>query len=110
MVNRTMLAQIKQISIANKVILRGYVQLSDGVHAILFDHYCKNTLFYYDLFKSHPGCFRVNQLANRNYARLEKLLISMGIVRIWTKVFLSIVITSPSGSRRFRSLEKRHGL
>lgn len=90
MVNRTMLAQIKQISIANKVILRGYVQLSDGVHAILFGHYCKNTLFYYDLFKVTRDVFKVNQLANRNLRQIKKLLTKYGYRKIWTKGVFSV--------------------
>lgn len=90
MISRKMMAKIGQISVAHNVILRGYVQLSDGVHAIIFGHYCKNTLFYKDLLNVTRDVFWVNRAASRNLRQIKSLLKSYGYRRIWTKGVFSI--------------------
>ncbi|HZK25765.1 MAG TPA: hypothetical protein VFC74_10340 [Oscillospiraceae bacterium] len=88
--NRKMLAAVSAISTEHQVILRGYVQLSGGVHGFLFGHYCKNTLFYKDLFKVTRDVFRVNRLAKQNLRQIKKLLKKYGYRRIWAKGVFSI--------------------
>lgn len=88
--NRKLMTKIKEISDAHKVIMRGYVQLSGGVHAILFGHYCKNTLFYKDLYRVTRDVLRVNQVAKRNLRQVKKLLKKQGYRKIWTKGVFSV--------------------
>jgi len=74
-----------EISDKYNVILKGNIEICGNVTCILFAHYCKSTLFYYDFFNVLRDILNVNRIASKNLKEIKRLIKLDGYEKIWTK-------------------------
>ncbi|KPU43265.1 hypothetical protein OXPF_32790 [Oxobacter pfennigii] len=83
--NSDLIIKAYEISGKYNVILKGNIKIRGDVTCILFAHYCKSTLFYYDFFNVLRDVLNVNRIAGKNLKEIKRLIKLNGYKKIWTK-------------------------
>lgn len=83
--NSDLIDKAYEISDKYNVILKGHIKICGNVTCILFAHYCKSTLFYYDFFNVLGDILNVNTIASKNLKETKRLIKLHGYKKVWTK-------------------------